>query len=71
MKVGANQFTEGRSIDRPSVSETQAAEIMKVSVAQVRRAKRIKREAPELLEQIKAGSGRTSLFDGTMCCCET
>ena len=39
MKVGANQFTEGRSIDRPSVSETQAAEIMKVSVAQVRRAR--------------------------------
>lgn len=52
---GSNQHRE-RSTDRSSsLSDQQAAKLLHVGVASVRRAKRVQREAPEVLDKIQRG----------------
>ena len=56
MRLGDNQHKkEGVSIDTPSISLEQAADLLSVGRATVARVKAVEREAPELVEKIERG----------------
>jgi hypothetical protein len=56
MRLGDNQHKkEGVSIDTPSISLEQAAELLNVGRATVARVKAVEREAPELISKIESG----------------
>jgi hypothetical protein len=52
LPLGANQHS---SIDEPSIGQAQAAELLRIGKATVERARRVEREAPELVEPIRRG----------------
>jgi hypothetical protein len=48
IQCGANQHTEGRSIDPPSISNAKAAKLLNISEPTVKRAKRVLRDGSRI-----------------------
>ena len=60
MKKHDNQYTVDTSID-VTISQSEAAKIMNISVPTIQRVKQVEREAPELLPEIEKGNIREEL----------